>query len=123
MVIVQIVPSKGVGRRTPVDVPLELIPDPEPLPDERIQSREEVEKILAAIHRLPPGSKALIVARCDGWRYRQIAAVQKKSVSTIAEAVERATGLLREELEKVGVYLDAKRSDTRKNARTHCTKS
>lgn len=70
-------------------------------PEETFESKETMKRLEAAIHRLPPGYRRLIVLRhVNSMRYEQIAAVTRLPLGTVKNRIFRARAILRREIDR-----------------------
>jgi RNA polymerase sigma-70 factor (ECF subfamily) len=70
-------------------------------PSETFESKETLKRLEAAIRRLPPGYRRLIVLRhVNSLRYEQIAAVTRLPLGTVKNRIFRARVILRREIDR-----------------------
>ena len=74
---------------------LEAAPDPLPGPAEQVQDRDELQRVLAAVQRLPPQCrKVVLMRRAEGLSPREIAEKLRISVSTVEKHLAKGLRLL-----------------------------
>jgi RNA polymerase sigma factor (sigma-70 family) len=89
------------GRERPAEPDLDR-PDPAPLVPEQIERRQELEKLQAALARLPEDKRELLLlARSGTLSYEQIAALVGCTVGALKVRVHRSLHLLREAYARV----------------------
>ena len=82
---------KSKRHGTPVAVDAEPLPDDDPSPLELAMRRQNVDRFLAALQRLAPSERQLIIWRIElGWSVDEIAARQGKTKAAARMAVRRA---------------------------------
>ena len=82
---------KSKRHGTPVAVDAEPLPDDDPSPLELAMRRQNVDRFLAALQRLAPSERQLIIWRIElGWSVDEIAARQGKTKAAARMAIRRA---------------------------------
>jgi RNA polymerase sigma-70 factor (ECF subfamily) len=82
---------KSKRHGTPVPVDADPLPDDDPSPLELAMRRQNIDRFLAALQRLAPSDRQLIVWRIElGWSVDEIAARQGKKPSAARMAIRRA---------------------------------
>ena len=77
------------------------IPSSEQDPRASLESKETMQRLEAAIRRLPPSYRKLIVLRhVNSMRYEQIAAVTRLPLGTVKNRIFRARAILRREIDR-----------------------
>jgi RNA polymerase sigma-70 factor (ECF subfamily) len=68
--------------------------DPEPSPEQKIISREDMKRFEEAFAQLTPKQRQCVLLRAEGFRYREIADVLGISVQRVGELMQRSIALL-----------------------------
>ena len=86
----------AVGEGDDEALPLLMLLDPAPLPEELLEWHELHESLRAAIDALPPRARAVVLLRCEAQlSYGEIGQALRMPVSTVKTAFFRAKRLLR----------------------------
>jgi RNA polymerase sigma-70 factor (ECF subfamily) len=89
-------PASGADPVRPIEVPIRSSEDV-------VLSREAVDRMRAAVMRLPSQQRAaLLLARVEGLSYGEVAASLSCSVSAVKSLIHRATVRLREDMREEG---------------------
>lgn len=82
---------KSKRHGTPVAVDAEPLPDDDPSPLELAMRRQNVDRFLAALQRMAPSERQLVIWRIElGWSVDDIAARQGKTKAAARMAIRRA---------------------------------
>ncbi len=72
----------------------EIVPDPNPNPEDQAAGNQQRQKMLAVVNALPEQDRRCLTLRAEGLRYREIAEVLGMSLGAVAVSLERSTARL-----------------------------
>lgn len=85
------------------------IADPSPLPFEQLEAKERARLLYAAIDRLQPAQREILLLRdIEGYSYSQISEMLSLEEGTVKSRLNRARAALKEELEKTDLFKELK---------------
>ena len=90
---------RAARGRAALEIDLEGLADPGAPADMRASSREDLERLFAAIRRLPIPSRQVLAFALEGLSHAEIAGAVGTSVENVAVRLSRARSTLRKELE------------------------
>ena len=85
-----------IGSRQLVDegaLP-DLLPDPNPSPEDQMAASQRRKRVLAVVSALPEQDRRCLILRAEGLRYREIAAVLDISLGAVSLSLERCLARL-----------------------------
>ena len=68
----------------------DLLPDPNPNPEEQMATSQRRQRLLAVVGALPEQDRRCLILRAEGLRYREIAHVLDVSLGAVALSLERS---------------------------------
>ncbi len=78
----------------------DLVPDPNPGPEDQMAARQKRQRILAVVKALPEHDRRCLALRAEGLRYREIAEVLDISLGAVALSLERCLTRLARAMER-----------------------
>ena len=68
----------------------DLVPDPNPSPEDQIATSQRRQRVLAVVSALPEQDRRCLILRAEGLRYREIAEVLDISLGAVSVSLERS---------------------------------
>lgn len=75
------------------------VPDPGPSPEEAVSAAHDRERLVSAVHRLPPALRQAIMLHLEGLTHQEIASVLGISENNVAVRLNRGRSFLRRHLQ------------------------